>query len=260
MSERGDGRPTRIIDEGVIVADAPGSATGGRTIYGARVGILMLETGFPRIPGDLGNAGTWPFPVLFKVVRGASPDRVVRGRATGLEEAFFDAASELVHDGADGLTTSCGFLSLLQARLAAHVEVPVASSSLMQVPMVQQLLPPGRRCGVVTISAESLSVEHLRAAGAPQDTPVEGLPATSSMARTLLNDELTLDVGQAQAEVVAAGRALIERCPQVSAIVLECTNMGPYAAAVQRELGVPVYDIVSFITWFHAGLAPRHYA
>ena len=51
---------------------------GGKTVYGASVGILMLETRFPRIPGDMGNAGTWPFPVLYKVVRGASPDHVVR--------------------------------------------------------------------------------------------------------------------------------------------------------------------------------------
>ena len=59
------------------------AVAGGKAVYGASVGMLMLETRFPRIPGDIGNAGTWPFPVLYKVVRGASPDHVVRRGAEG---------------------------------------------------------------------------------------------------------------------------------------------------------------------------------
>ena len=102
------------------------------------VGILMLEARFPRIPGDMGNGLTWPFPVLYKVVPGASPDRVVRDRAEGLLDAFLDAAAELVRLGADGITTNCGFLSLYQRELAAHVGVPVATSSLMQAPLIER--------------------------------------------------------------------------------------------------------------------------
>src|SRR5215813_11572802 len=77
-------------------------ARGGKGLYGSRVGILMLETKFPRIPGDMGNGLTWPFPVLYKVVPGATPDRVVRHKSQGLIDAFLDAAAELVHLGADG--------------------------------------------------------------------------------------------------------------------------------------------------------------
>ena len=89
-------------------------ATGGKSVYGASVGVLMLEARFPRIPGDMGNAATWPFPVRYKVVRGASPDRVVRRRAEGLLPAFIAAGRELVEDGCDGIATYCGFLSLFQ--------------------------------------------------------------------------------------------------------------------------------------------------
>src|SRR5215471_12968735 len=96
-------------------------ARGGKSLYGARVGILMLETRFPRIPGDMGNALSWPFPVLYKVVPGASPRRVVHDQARGLLEPFLAAAAELVRLGADGITTTCGFLSLYQRELAAHV-------------------------------------------------------------------------------------------------------------------------------------------
>ena len=84
-------------------------ASGGKALYGASVGVLMLEAQFPRIPGDMGNALTWPFPVHFKIVRGASPKRVVLDGGTGLKNAFIAAAQELVDDGVDGITTNCGF-------------------------------------------------------------------------------------------------------------------------------------------------------
>jgi hypothetical protein len=132
-------------------------ARGGKAIYGAAVGILMLEARFPRIPGDVGNATTWPFSVLYKVVRGASPERVVRRRAAGLLDAFVAAGRELVAEGADDLVTNCGFLSLFQDDLAAACAVPVAASALMQAPLIERLLPPGRRVGVLTVSAASLT-------------------------------------------------------------------------------------------------------
>ena len=132
-------------------------ASGGKAVYGARLGILMLEARFPRIPGDMGNAETWPFPVLYKVVAGASPERVVRQKAAGLLEDFLAAAEELVRLGADGITTTCGFLSLYQREIATHAGVPVATSSLMQIPFIERILPPERRVGVITISAASLN-------------------------------------------------------------------------------------------------------
>lgn len=233
------------------------SVAGGKTVYGASVGILMLETRFPRIPGDVGNAGTWPFPVLYRVVRGASPDLVVRRGAAGLADRFIDAARELVADGADGITTTCGFLTLFQDQLAAATGVPVATSSLMQVPMVQGLLPPGRRVGVLTISKANLTPEHLKASGAAADTPVVGTDDGREFSRAILDDELTLDVELARADLIDAGNRLVRDFPETGAIVLECTNMVPYAADLRQALGLPIYSIYSFVTWFQAGLMPR---
>src|SRR6201995_5447513 len=149
----------------------------------------MLETRFPRIPGDMGNGNTWPFPVLYKVVPGATPDRVVRHKSQGLINAFLDAASELVQLGADGITTTCGFLSLYQREIAAHVGVPVATSSLMQIPFVERILPPGKRVGVLTVSAASLTGEHLRAAGADPETPGVGTDDGSEFSRGMIHEE-----------------------------------------------------------------------
>ena len=234
-------------------------AIGGKALYGARVGILMLEARFPRIPGDMGNGSTWPFPVLFKVVQGASPDRMVRQRAEGLLDAFKQAASELVALGADGITTTCGFLSLYQRELAAHVQVPVATSSLMQVPLVAATLPPGKRVGIITISAASLTAEHLKAAGVALDTPVVGTDGGREFSRAIINDEERLDAAAAERDILDAGETLLRQHPEVGAIVLECTNMTPYAAALRDHLRLPVHSIYSFVNWFHAGLSPRDF-
>ncbi len=235
----------------------PTSHRGGKTVYGAAVGILMLETRFPRVPGDMGNAGTWPFPVLYRAVEGASPDLVVRRRAEGLGDAFVRAARDLVALGADGITTTGGFLSLFQAELAAAVEVPVATSSLMQAPLIARLLPPGRSVGIITISAETLGADHLAAAGADAATPVVGTEGGREFTRAILDDEASLDVELARLDILDAGRRLVAEHPRVGAILLECTNMVPYAPALRRELGLPVYSIYTFVQWFQAGLLPR---
>jgi len=237
-----------------------GIAKGGKAVYGAPLGILMLEARFPRIPGDMGNGTTWPFPVLFKVVRGASPEKVVLNGANGLLQDFLDAAEDLVRQGAEAITTNCGFLSLFQKEIAAHVGVPVATSSLMQVPWVQSMLPPGKRVGLLTVSGTTLTPRHLEAAGVPLDIPVVGTENGREFFRVLIKAEKDdMDVDLAEQDILEAGRALVAKHPEVGAIVLECTNMPPYAAALQRELGLPVYDIYSMVSYFHAGIRPRSF-
>ncbi len=233
--------------------------SGGKAIYGAAVGILMLEARFPRIPGDMGHAGTWPFPVLYRVVRDASPDRVVRHRAEGLLGRFVDAARDLVRDGADGITTNCGFLSLYQEELAQAVPVPVLSSSLMQVALVNRLLPRGRRAGILTISASTLTEAHLAAAGVPEGTPVGTTEGGRGFTRTILDDLPELDVEVAREDNVAAARAMQAAHSDLGAIVLECTNMTPYAADIAAATGLPVHSMAGFVGWFQSALSPPAY-
>lgn len=234
-------------------------ASGGKAIYGAAVGILMLEARFPRIPGDMGNALTWPFPVHYKVVRSATPDRVVRQGAEGLLDVFIEAARDLVADGVDGITTNCGFLSLFQAELAAAVPVPVATSSLMQVAMVNKLLAPSRRAGVLTVSQSTLTARHLEAAGVPEGTPIGSTEGGREFTRAILGNELELDVDLARQDNIDAARALVAANPDLGALVLECTNMVPYAADIRLATGLPVFSIESFVSWFQSGLVPRRY-
>lgn len=232
---------------------------GGKAVYGASVGILMLEARFPRIPGDMGNASSWPFPVLYKVVRDASPDRVVRQNAAGLLDNFIAAAGELVRDGADGITTNCGFLSLFQHEIANAVGVPVATSSLMQIEMVNRLLPAGNKAGILTISASTLSDEHLAMAGVPAGTPVGTTEGGHEFSRVILENEPELNVELARQDNVEAARQLTAEHPEIGALVLECTNMTPYAADIRRAVGLPVFTMASFVTWFQSSLLPPEY-
>ncbi|KIC15027.1 aspartate/glutamate racemase family protein [Leisingera sp. ANG-Vp] len=230
---------------------------GGKTVFGAAVGILMLETRFPRIHGDMGNAMTWDFPVHYKVVRGANPGNVVRGNPKELIDLFVDAGRDLVAMGADGITTNCGFLALIQEEVKQALGVPVATSSLMQVPMVQNLLPAGKRCGILTISKETLTPAHLQAAGVALDTPVAGTDGGRAFTRDILGDAAEIDFEACRLDMIDAARAMVADIPDLGAIVLECTNMVPYARDVRKATGLPVFSIHSFVSWFQAGLLPK---
>ncbi len=211
------------------------------------LGIVMLDTRFPRVVGDIGNPATFDFPVCHRTVRGASPRRVVVERDPALLAPFIDAARELERDGASAITTSCGFLALFQRELADAVRVPLWTSSLLLVAGIEARLPARRRVGIVSADAASLTAEHLRAAGVPIDAPIEGLAIDSSFRRTLLDDLEALDVEEARRATVDAALRLVARRPDVAEIVLECTNLPPYADAVRAATGLPVHDITTLI-------------
>ncbi|KAB2848530.1 MAG: aspartate/glutamate racemase family protein [Hyphomicrobiaceae bacterium] len=228
--------------------------------HGVSVGILMLDTSFERFPGDVGNGRTWPFPVTYRIVRGAVPDRVTsREGDETLLAPFKAAADELIAEGVDGITTTCGFLALYQQELAAHCSVPVATSALLQVPMVARILPKGRRPAVLTFSAESLSPRHLAGAGADPATPVFGMPASSEFQRSIRAGDTSVSRDTLRADVLEVARRAVASDPSIGALVLECTNMSPYSSDLSSSLQLPVFDIVSLVHWFHRSLRPEHF-
>jgi len=238
-----------------------GVVRGGRSLYGFPVGMLMLEASFPRIPGDNGNGFTWPFPVLFRIVRGASPDVVVRHLdSSRWLQPFIEAARELEQMGVRFITTGCGFLVLFQRELQEQLSVPILTSSLLQVPWVASMLPSNRAVGVLTVEARSLTERHLRAAGISPELPVfvQGMEeAGGYFAGQLLGGQQELDVERCALEHERAARLLVESHPEVGAIVLECTNMPPYAHRIQAATGLPVYDLTTMVGWAASGLLRR---
>jgi aspartate/glutamate racemase len=236
---------------------------GGQNFFGFSVGILMLDTQFPRIPGDMGNAATFDFPVLYHRVRGASPDRVVRHGQQELLPAFIEGAQALEREGVRAVTTNCGFLAKFQSEVAASVSIPVFTSSLMLVPLVHRMLPPGRAVGIMTVDASSLRPEHFTGAGIGKDiqTVVLGMETEKEFTRVLLDDQLELDVEAARQEHLTVVRRMLKAHPEIGAIVLECTNMPPYRADIQAATGLPVFDITTLVRMVHdavsQGLPPR---
>lgn len=211
------------------------------------LGVLVLDTRFPRPPGDIGCPATYTrvgIPARLLTVAGASARRVVQAQDPALLQPFVDAARQLAHQGARLITTSCGFLVGWQRELQAAVDVPVVTSSLLQCAGLQAP-------GIVTFDAASLHPPLLQRAGVPAGTPVAGLHPGCELQARILADDTTLDLAQAQADVVQAAQDLVTLHPGVQHIVLECTNMPPYRDAVARATGRPVHDLETLLlaTW-----------
>ncbi|MDP6786071.1 MAG: aspartate/glutamate racemase family protein [Rhodospirillales bacterium] len=234
-------------------------AHGGKSVYGARIGILMLDMEIPRIPGDMGNAGTWPFPVLFRTVRGANRDWIHEAKREEVFQAFCDDALGLVAEAADGIAICCGMMSLYQDELAERCRVPVVTSSLIQVPFVERLLPPGKRVGILTVSTNLLKPKHLEAAGVAPETPIMGFEDSDEFIAMRRRTDPIMDVAKVESETLAIAQRLVADHPDLGALVMECTNLPPFSRAVSEATGLPVFDIYNFLCWFHAGLAPRDF-
>ena len=207
------------------------------------VGVLMLDTRFPRPMGDIGNPDTFRrhgIAVRHRVIEGASPKRIVQEADPALLLPFVDAAVQLAREGAALITTSCGFLAAYQHTLARAVPVPVVTSSLLQC---QHLARPG----IVTFDAAALKPAILAAANVPPGIPVQGVAPGCEFHRRILNNETQLDVSEARHNVVAAAQRLVQTYPEVEHIVLECTNMPPYREAVAQATGRRVHDIETLV-------------
>jgi aspartate/glutamate racemase len=216
----------------------------------------MLNTLFPRIPGDIGNATTFSFPVVYKVIQEANSISVVDERNMDLLDPFIRGARELQSQGVRAITTSCGFLAVFQKELAASVDVPVFSSSLIQARLVYPLLRPDQKVGIITANAAALGERHFAGVGI-SDIPkaVIGVEHTH-FAEMFFAGSCRLDEKKAEAELVEAAQKLLRDNPSVGAIVLECTNMPPYAAAIHEATGLPVFDVVTLTNYVYAALQP----
>jgi hypothetical protein len=208
------------------------------------LGVIMLDTRFVRLPGDIGQPASHAGPVLFETVPRATAALVVGGIASLTDPVareaavgpFVAAGARLVARGATAITTSCGFLVTYQAELQAALPVPVMTSALCLLPEIAV----GRRVGVLTFDAASLGAMHLRAAGFAGECAVAGLAQGCGFRREVLEDAATVDVAGREADVLeAAGRLPGD----VEVVLLECTNFPPHRAAVFGLLGVPVFDV-----------------
>lgn len=225
----------------------------GSLYYDTPVGILCLDTLFPKPPGQLRNPLTFDFPAVCRVLRGVGAREILSSTSAQLETLFVDAARELERDGVKAIAGSCGFMALFQRAVAKAVSVPVLMSSLVQIPLIHTLHGPGCRIGVLTAHSASLTWEHFRQAGVP-DTLRDAVTVSGMEDRPLFRETILqgatefMDTDALGAEIGAAARAMTEREP-LDALLLECTDLSVFARTVQEAVSVPVYDINSLITY-----------
>lgn len=232
----------------------------GQFSSGEAIGILLLETAVPFIPGDVANASTYPFPVRFTKVPGFTVARAI-GKDPDIYAALETAARELAAQGVRAITGDCGFMALHQQRLAETLEVPVFLSSLLQIPFILSILGAVSKVGVITADSRSLDSALLSTLGvaAADRLVIEGLEAQPHFHRFALEESGTLDVNAVRTEVVATGRSLVARDPAVKALLLECSLLPPYAAALQQAVGLPVFDYITMINYVFSALLRQSY-
>ena len=228
--------------------------------YGQSVGILLLDARMPFPPGDVANASTYRYPVVYETVPGLATDVCLNG-APEIAETVAAAARKLARHGVRGISSDCGFMLQYQQAAAGAVEVPVALSSLLQLPLIECSLRPDWPIGVLTADSTNLSVEFLARAGIEPRNPIviRGMQDEPEFYASILDPKGTMDTDLITAETVAKARELKKEYPELGAILLECSLMPPYAAAVQEAVGVPVFDFISLIDFMQAGTRPRRY-
>lgn len=240
-----------------------GIVSGGKNTYGEVIGIILTDRIFPRIPGEMGNATTFNFPVKFNVVKGLDVSTRYRMFSGSSEfvEPFIQSAKELEEIGVKAITTNCGFLVLYQDVILSSVDIPVFTSSLLQIPLIYKMLNKNKKIGIITAegSSRGLGPKHLKAAGA-ENVPViirgmensEGFKAIGENKMALNIDLLTMDIVNIALEMTTNN-------PDIGAIVLECTNLPPYSKAIQDAVGLPVFDIITLTNWVYSSIVTQEF-
>ncbi|MEW6262877.1 MAG: aspartate/glutamate racemase family protein [Thermodesulfobacteriota bacterium] len=232
----------------------------GQYAAGEAIGILLLDCLLPLPPGDVANATTFSFPVRYKVVKAASIDRLIYQRDLTLLEPFIEAARDLIREGVKAVTSDCGFMALFQKEMANALEVPVFLSSLLQIPFIHRTLRHGEKVGVIAADGRNVTERHMRAIGWDESIPIKitGMENSPNFYNGILAEKGYLDFEKTEAEVVAQAKTLTED-PLVKAILLECSNLPPYAAAVQEAVNLPVYDFTTLINHVFSALVRRRF-
>ncbi|MFN0044388.1 MAG: aspartate/glutamate racemase family protein [Alphaproteobacteria bacterium] len=228
--------------------------------YGYSVGILLLEYRGPFVPGDVGNATTYDYPVLYKTVPGATTQRVFAADPE-LEPAVIKAAQELEAQGVKAISSDCGFFMNYQDLVARSVSIPVAMSSLLQIPFVSSFLGSKRPVGVITASARALGNRVLELAGVDNsmNVVVRGMEDEPHFKKAILDEDSDLDTDRITTETIAVAKRMVKDNPDMGAIILECSMLPPYSKAVQDATGLPVYDFINMIDYVQRGTHSRSY-
>lgn len=212
-----------------------------------------------RPPGDVIMSHSYKFPVIHQTVESATLWNVVRPTAfeNDYVQKYVDACRKLEEKGCIGIITSCGFLAQLQQVISAQINIPIATSSLLQIPYVLAITSPKKRVAVLTFDSSALSSTHFKGVGVTDDMMarviIKGCLPGMPLHNVITNGDpyIAEDI---EKELVQLAEDLTIEHTDIGAFVLECTNMPPYSKAIQERVKLPVFDGVTMVNWFYSGL------
>lgn len=216
-------------------------------------GLMQLET----MPGNSTNLKSYPFPVKLVQVPGANVETVITHPSRKLLADMIRISRKLAEeDGIRAISTSCGFNAVFQKELAEALDVPVFTSALLQVPFVHNLIGKDKAVGVITANKSALTKEHFHACGITDDIPVEvmGLENAREWSKIFETPDEEFDMDAVTAEIMGVARSGVAEHPNIGAIVLECTDLPPYAARIREAVNLPVFDFSSMMGYIAVAL------
>mgnify|MGYP001653179438 FL=1 len=232
----------------------------GYLYYDTPIGILCLDTLFPKPPGQLRNPLTFDFPVVCRVLRGVGAKEILSSTSAQLETLFVDAARELERDGGKAIAGSCGFMARFQSQIAAELHVPVFLSSLLQLPLVRLMHGEKAEIGVLTASSQALTPAHFANCATPMESVhIRGMEGNPEFWETIIEGKRhDFDMERLEAEIVGSAAAFA-REKALDALVLECTDLSAFSAPIQRAINLPVYDINSLVEYAYYAVCRKDY-
>lgn len=233
----------------------------GQVAYGYAIGMLCAEWNIPFVPGDLNNANTFPFPIRYETVPGASGADVLRGGGNAFADQMVEHARKLEAEGVRAITGNCGFMVAFQDYVADRVNIPVFLTSLVQIPMLLQMIGRNQKLGVLTANSASLGATEFGKVGVADTSRicVQGMEVFPHFNDVVLKELGTLDDEKMTAEVVQAALDLQKANPDLGAFMFECSDLPPYSKAVHEATGLPVFDWANFITYVYNATVPHDY-
>lgn len=232
----------------------------GNAIAGFSIGLLVLDTRHRLVPGNLQNANSFSFPVLYEVVRGVTGSALMSG-ASDAAEPIVAAAQNLAAQGVSVVAGACGSFANFQTAVAAAVDVPVYMSILLEVPLILRALPAERKLGIIFASAATFTERVRKECGISSTRQIVAVGAESIPCfQAILRQEGDFEDEELERGVTELGLRTLEEHPQISAWLIQCSDLPPYSRALARATRLPVFDMVGMVERIHRALAPHEYA
>lgn len=255
-----DGRNKRygywdnVMDDEKVICGNPGQCVSGYSL-----GILALDVAYPLIPGNVVNASTYDFPVRIKCIKGATTERIFNNDRTLLDD-FIEAARELEQEGVRAISGACGYFANFQKEMAEQLLVPAFMSALLQAPWIKSSLKSDQKIGVICAKSDSITSKTLESVGITDASYLvfKGLENTPEFGGLVNCTKFEFNNAIVREEVVNAAKELVAE-NNIGAILLECSDLPPYAADIQRAVNLPVFDYISLHNWIHHAVAQKRY-